>query len=108
MPRLPNISKYCRSWRSGASASLNAYSMLVPSIGDCSTPLTIVGSGSPAASRIVGATSITCVNCERSPPFSAIPAGQCTIVPLRVPPQWEATCLVHWNGVSIAHAQPTA
>ena len=81
--------------------------MLVPSIGDCCTPLTIVGSGSPAASRIVGATSITWVNCERSPPFSSIPFGQCTIVPLRVPPQCEATCLVHWNGVFIAHAQPT-
>ncbi len=81
--------------------------MLVPSIGDCSTPLTIVGSGSPAASRIVGATSITWVNCERSPPGSSIPFGQCTMVPLRVPPQCEATCLVHWNGVHIAQAQPT-
>ena len=37
-----------------------------------------------------------------------IALGQCTIVPLRVPPQCEATCLVHWYGVSIAHAQPTA
>ena len=82
--------------------------MLVPSMGDCCTPFTIVGSGSPAASRIVGAMSITCVNCERNPPFSSIPSGQCTIVPLRVPPQCDATCLVHWNGVSIAHAQPTA
>ncbi len=108
MPRLPNISKYCRSWRSGASGSLKVYSMLVPSMGDCCTPLTIVGSGSPAASRIVGATSITWVNCERSPPGSSMPFGQCTMVPLRVPPQCEATCLVHWNGVSIAHAQPTA
>ena len=81
--------------------------MLVPSMGDCCTPLTIVGSGSPAASRIVGATSMTWVNCERSPPFSSIPFGQWTIVPLRVPPQCDATCLVHWNGVFIAHAQPT-
>ena len=24
------------------------------------------------------------------------------------PPQWEATCLVHWNGVFVACAQPTA
>ena len=29
-------------------------------------------------------------------------------MPLRVPPKCEATCLVHWNGVSNAHAQPTA
>ena len=82
--------------------------MLVPSIGDCITPFTIVGSGRPAASRIVGATSMTWVNCDRRPPFSSIPFGQWTIVPLRVPPQWEATCLVHWNGVFIAHDQPTA
>ena len=82
--------------------------MLVPSIGDCRTPLTMVGSGSPAASRIVGATSMTWVNWERRPPVSVIPRGQWTIVPLRVPPQWEATCLVHCSGVFIAHAQPTA
>jgi hypothetical protein len=81
--------------------------MLVPSMGDCSTPFTIVGSGRPAASRMVGATSITCVNCERSPPWSSIPLGQCTIAPLRVPPQCDATCFVHWNGVSMAHAHPT-
>ncbi len=37
-----------------------------------------------------------------------MPRGQCTTVPLRVPPQCEATCLVHWYGVSIAQAQPTA
>ena len=81
--------------------------MLVPSMGLWSTPLTIVGSGRPAASRMVGATSITWVNCDRRPPFSSIPFGQCTIVPLRVPPQCEATCLVHWSGLFIAQAQPT-
>jgi hypothetical protein len=48
-----------------------------------------------------------CVNWVRSPPFSSMPSGQWTMVPLRVPPQCEATCLVHWNGVHIAHAQPT-
>ena len=81
--------------------------MLVPSMGDCCTPLTNSGSGIPAASRIVGATSMTWVNCERTSPLAVMPAGQCTIVPLRVPPQCEATCLVHWYGVHIAHAQPT-
>jgi hypothetical protein len=25
-----------------------------------------------------------------------MPRGQWTMAPLRVPPQWEATCLVHW------------
>jgi hypothetical protein len=52
--------------------------------------------------------SITWQNCERRPPFSLIRCGQCTIVPVRVPPQCEATCFVHWKGVSIACAQPTA
>ena len=81
--------------------------MLTPSIGRCCTPLTETGWGNPAASRIVGATSMTWVNWERCPPRSVILDGQCTMVPLRVPPQCEATCLVHWNGVSIAQAQPT-
>ena len=65
-------------------------------MGDCMTPLTITGSGNPAASRTVGARSMTWVNWERCPPGSAMPLGQCTMVPLRVPPQCEATCLVHW------------
>ena len=82
--------------------------MLVPSYGLCCTPLTIVGSGSPAASSTVGARSMTWLNWLRMPPFSLIPFGQCTIVPLRVPPQCDATCLVHWYGEFIAHAQPTA
>ena len=81
--------------------------MLVPSIGDCWTPLTMAGSGSPAASRMVGARSITWVNWERTEPGSSIPSGQCTMVPLRVPPQCEATCLVHCSGEFIAQAQPT-
>jgi hypothetical protein len=38
----------------------------VPSIGCCSTPSTVVGCGSPAASSTVGATSITWWNCDRS------------------------------------------
>ena len=59
-------------------------------------PLTETGSGSPAASRIVGARSITWLNCERISPFALIPFGQEMMVPLRVPPQCEATCLVHW------------
>ena len=82
--------------------------MLTPCIGVCWTPLTNFGSTSPAASSTVGATSITCVNCVRISPLASKPAGQCTIVPLRVPPKCEATCLVHWYGVSIACAQPTA
>ena len=43
-----------------------------------------------------------------SRPCALMPFGQCTIVPLRVPPKCDATCLVHWYGVSIACAQPTA
>ena len=70
--------------------------MLTPCIGVCWTPLTNFGSTSPAASSTVGATSITCENCVRTSPLVSKPAGQCTIVPLRVPPKCEATCLVHW------------
>ena len=82
--------------------------MLTPSIGFCSTPCTVFGSGRPAASSTVGATSITWWNWLRTSPLASMPFGQCTIVPLRVPPQCEATCFVHWYGVSIACAQPTA
>ena len=82
--------------------------MLTPSSGACWMPWTNVGCGSWAASRTVGATSMTWPNWVRSSPLALIPDGQCTITPLRVPPQWEATCLVHWYGVSMAWAQPTA
>ena len=64
-------------------------------MGACWMPFTKTGCGSPAASRIVGATSMTWWNWWRTSPFDAIPRGQCTIVPLRVPPQCEATCFVH-------------
>ena len=47
-------------------------------------------------------------NWLRISPFAWIPLGQWTMVPLRVPPQCEATCLVHWYGVHIACAHPTA
>ena len=77
-------------------------------MGRCSTPFTIVGSGSVAASSTVGATSITWENWLRISPLALIPFGQCRTIPLRVPPKWLATCLVHWNGVSPAQAQPMA
>jgi hypothetical protein len=38
---------------------------------------------------MVGATSMTWLNWLRISPFALIPLGQRTIVPLRVPPQWE-------------------
>jgi hypothetical protein len=50
---------------------------------------------------------MTWVNWERISPRARMRVGQCTTVPLRVPPQWEATCLVHWYGVSMACAHPT-
>ena len=79
----------------------------LPVVG-CWMPLTYSGCGNPATSRTVGATSMTWENCERISPLALMPFGQWTTVPLRVPPQWEATCLVHWHGVFIACAQPTA
>src|SRR5258705_154600 len=39
--------------------------MLTPSMGVCGVPSTLFGSGSPAASTIVGARSITWVHCGR-------------------------------------------
>ena len=108
MPRLTNISKYWVSRCSGAAASSNVGRMLRPWIGICWTPWTNVGSGSPAASRTVAATSMTWLNWVLISPLALILSGQCTMVPLRVPPQCEATCFVHWYGVSIAWAQPTA
>ena len=52
--------------------------------------------------------SMTWVNWLRSPPSSAIRAGQLTTIGLRVPPRCEATCLPHWNGLLPAHAQAAA
>ncbi len=80
--------------------------MLTPSIGFWTTPFTLRGSGSPAASRTVGATSMTWWNCERISPFARIRLGQWTIIPFRVPPKLEATCFVQVNGASPATAQP--
>ena len=47
--------------------------MLTPSMGVCCTLLTIVGSGRPATSSTVGATSITWQNCERISPLALMP-----------------------------------
>jgi hypothetical protein len=55
--------------------------MLTPCIGFWVTPLTCLGCGSPAASRMVGATSMTWVNWWRSSPVAWIPRGQWTMVP---------------------------
>ena len=68
----------------------------MPSIGACWTPLTVTGWGNPATSSTVGHTSITWQNWLRTSPRASMPPGQRTIVPLRVPPQCEATCFVHW------------
>jgi hypothetical protein len=76
MPRLQSISKYCVSCRSAAFASSNVYTMLTPCSGSCMTPLTMVGSGSPAASRTVGATSITWWNWFRISPLALTLRGQ--------------------------------
>ena len=50
--------------------------MLTPSIGDCTTPLTVFGSGIPAASSTVGAMSTTCWNWLRISPRALMRAGQ--------------------------------
>ncbi len=70
-------------------------------------PFTWEGISIPAASNIVGTMSMTWWNWVRSPPASPMPFGQEIASALRVPPKWDATCFVHWNGASRAHAQPT-
>ncbi len=60
----------------------------------------------PAASRIVGTTSITCTNCWRSAPLSLIRAGHDTTMFWFTPPSLDAFCLNQSNGVSKAQDQP--
>jgi hypothetical protein len=102
--RLPKFSKYCCVCRSGAFASASVSAKVKPVIGCCSTPSTVVGCGIPTRSRIVGPMSVTCRNCERSPPSSLMRAGQRTTIGSRVPPRCEATCFPHANGVFPAQA----
>src|ERR1044072_5029968 len=58
--------------------------MLTPSIGVWIVPFTLFGSGSPAASRIVGATSMTWCHCGRISFLAVMPLGQWTINPVAV------------------------
>ncbi len=71
-------------------------------------PLTVFGSGRPAASSTVGAMSTTWWNWLRTSPLALIRLGQLTTSGLRVPPKLPATCFVHMNGVLPATAQPAA
>ena len=103
--RLPTVSKYCCVRCSGAARSESDATNELPCMGCCSIPSTVSGSGMPAASRIVGATSITWVNGVRRAPASLTWAGQWRTMGSRVPPRCEPTCLPHWNGVFPAHAQ---
>ncbi len=66
------------------------------------------GSGIPAASRIVGPTSITCVNCERITWSGSSRDGHEITMGSRVPPRWLAVCFPHWNGVLQAWAHAAA
>ena len=75
MARLPTLSKYCWVCRSAAAASVNESANVAPCSGSCAMPSTSSGAGMPHTSRIVGARSVTCVNCERSPPASVIRLG---------------------------------
>ena len=84
-------------------------SMLTPSIGVCCTPLHGRRLGQPGRFEDRSARRRSRGGTGGAPrPCALMPFGQWTMVPLRVPPQCEATCLVHWYGVSIACAQPTA
>ncbi|OQB99532.1 MAG: hypothetical protein BWX79_03109 [Alphaproteobacteria bacterium ADurb.Bin100] len=69
-------------------------------------PSTASGALMPAASRMVGTTSMTCTNCSRSAPLSLMRAGQDTTMFWFTPPNAEAFCLNHEKGVSKAQDQP--
>ena len=71
-------------------------------------PLTTFGSGRPIACRMVGATSITWLNCVRIPFFAWMPFGHDMTMPLRVPPKSDGTCFIQPNGASNPTAQPDA
>ncbi len=108
MARAANISKYWEVCRSGAWASSSVYRKLVPSMGSCSMPSTTLGSGMPAASRMVGPTSMQWVNWARISLSALRRAGHATTIGSRVPPRWLADCLPHWNGALQACAQAAA
>ena len=103
---MPITSKY---WvrRPSTPGSVNEASIDWPSTGICSMPFTMAGASMPAAARMVGARSMTWWNWSRSPPASVMCRGHETAKPLRVPPKCDATCFIHWNGASRAHAHPT-
>ena len=58
MARWPNISKYWVRWSVAAAASSKVWRKLTPWIGDCVTPLIVVGGATPSASRMVGTMSM--------------------------------------------------
>jgi hypothetical protein len=61
--------------------------MDTPCRGICWMPFTNVGSGRPATSRMVEATSMMWWNCVRTSPRASKPFGQWTMVPFLVPPK---------------------
>ena len=71
---------------------------MTPSIGFCATPLT-VWHLEPASLEDGGrdVDDVVPLVAGLAARLDAL-AGQCTIMPSRVPPKW-ATCLVHWYGV---------
>ena len=71
--------------------------MLTPCSGSCATPLHRGRVGQPGGLEhgrgdVDDVVELVCGRC----PAFAIPGGQWTTVALRVPPQCDATCLVHW------------
>lgn len=75
------ISKYWVMWALFASALSKVETMLTPSMGDCTTPLTLLGSGNVAGFKHGGRY----IN-DMVPLRTHLIGGQETIRPLRVPP----------------------
>ena len=78
----------------------------MPSIGSWAILSTVFGSGMPAASRMVGPTSMTWVNWAWRRPGPASPRpGHDMTIGSRVPPRWLAVGLSDFRGVQgVVHA----
>ena len=82
--------------------------MLTPSIGFCLIPLTDLGRLDAGGFEDRRHDINDMVELRADAPTSLMWPGHEIAMPCRVPPKCDATCLVHLNGVSNAHAHATA
>ena len=71
-------------------------------------PSTVFGGGMPGASRMVGTTSMQCVNWVRRPPLSLIRSGQWTTIGIAGAAEVRGDLLAPLERVLPAQAQAAA